>query len=319
MRESLLVNPIKHIAKVLNFARKNKHPRNRSALTYWEEDYPSRVDLGKDKYGGPFSEEEVEDVKTVLRLLPLLLICTAALGLAWTDSGVVSHYTPTHYVIIEYLTKSGQFWLSLGVVTIIPFYHLLVYPCFYRYIPSMLRRMGTGLLLMTVAQCGYAILELVGHSMDHGVRCAFVSVESDNQSLILPLSIAFMLIPKFVSALGRLLLLLTSLEFVVAQTPTHMRAMMIGLWYAGCGLTALLNSQMHYPFSGIPSSFFPSCGFYYFLTKIVVLGSMFLLFLFLSKRYRLRERNIPVNFHMFAENYYDKYIDIESNWRGNWE
>ena len=36
-----ITNPIKHIAKVLNYARKNKYPRNRSALTYWEQDVPS--------------------------------------------------------------------------------------------------------------------------------------------------------------------------------------------------------------------------------------------------------------------------------------
>ena len=34
-----------------------------------------RIDFGKDKFGGPFTEEEVEDVKTVLRLLPLLICC----------------------------------------------------------------------------------------------------------------------------------------------------------------------------------------------------------------------------------------------------
>ena len=63
-----ITNPIKLIVRQLNYARKNKYPRNRSALTYWEEDYPSRLDLGKKKYGGPFSEEEVEDVKIVLRI-----------------------------------------------------------------------------------------------------------------------------------------------------------------------------------------------------------------------------------------------------------
>ena len=52
----LLTNPVKLIFKVLNYARKNKYPRLRSALTYWEESVPSRLDLGKDKYGGPFSE-----------------------------------------------------------------------------------------------------------------------------------------------------------------------------------------------------------------------------------------------------------------------
>ena len=47
-----ITNPVKLIAKVLNYARKNKYPRNRSAFTYWEEDFPSRLDLGKEKYGG---------------------------------------------------------------------------------------------------------------------------------------------------------------------------------------------------------------------------------------------------------------------------
>ena len=31
------------------------------------------MDNGKEKFGGPFTEEEVEDVKTVLRLLPLII------------------------------------------------------------------------------------------------------------------------------------------------------------------------------------------------------------------------------------------------------
>ena len=36
VRKPLLTNPIKHIAKVLNYAMKNEYPRNCSAL-----DYPS--------------------------------------------------------------------------------------------------------------------------------------------------------------------------------------------------------------------------------------------------------------------------------------
>uniref|UniRef100_A0A1X7TES3 Uncharacterized protein n=1 Tax=Amphimedon queenslandica TaxID=400682 RepID=A0A1X7TES3_AMPQE len=34
---------------------------------------PSRLDLGKDKYGGPFTKEEVEDVKTVFCMLSLFI------------------------------------------------------------------------------------------------------------------------------------------------------------------------------------------------------------------------------------------------------
>ena len=60
---------LKTIYQVFKFAAKYKAPLNRSAFTYWEEDIPSRMDLGKSKYGGPFTIEQVEDVKTVLRLL----------------------------------------------------------------------------------------------------------------------------------------------------------------------------------------------------------------------------------------------------------
>ena len=66
-------NPIKQLIQVLNYARKHTVPERHSALTYWEEDYPSRIDLGKFKNGGPFTVEEVEDAKTVLRLITLLL------------------------------------------------------------------------------------------------------------------------------------------------------------------------------------------------------------------------------------------------------
>ena len=112
----------------------------------------------------------------------------------------------------------------------------------------MLRRIGTGLLLLLLVQCSYAIFELVGHSIDNTVHCIFAPVQSQK----MPISIAFMLIPQFVRAFGELLLFLTSLEFVVAQSPTHMRAMMIRLWFAVFGLVRLLNCNMHH-------LFFPHC------------------------------------------------------------
>ena len=65
-------NPLKLIYKVLKYAWKHKFPKNRSAFTYWENDIPSRIDLGKSKYGGPFTTEEVEDTKSFFRILLLL-------------------------------------------------------------------------------------------------------------------------------------------------------------------------------------------------------------------------------------------------------
>ena len=46
-------NPLKLVYQVLKYSWKHKVPEHRSAFTYWEEDIPPRIDLGKSKYGGP--------------------------------------------------------------------------------------------------------------------------------------------------------------------------------------------------------------------------------------------------------------------------
>ncbi len=72
IKEPVKNNPLKQIFQVLKYAIKNKHPHLRSAFTYWEDKPYSRIDLGKSKYGGPFTTEQVECVKYFFRLLLLL-------------------------------------------------------------------------------------------------------------------------------------------------------------------------------------------------------------------------------------------------------
>ena len=69
VKEPVTTNPLKLMYQVVKYAVKNKHPRLRSAFTYWEDKPYSRIDLGKNKYGGPFTIEQVEDVKTCFRIL----------------------------------------------------------------------------------------------------------------------------------------------------------------------------------------------------------------------------------------------------------
>ena len=79
-RTHKVTNPIKLIIQVLNYTRKHSYPERRSAFTYIDEEQPTRMDYGKKKFGGPFTEEEVEDVKTVLRLLPLVICLSVNVG-----------------------------------------------------------------------------------------------------------------------------------------------------------------------------------------------------------------------------------------------
>ena len=110
-----VTNPIKLIIQVLNYTRKHSYPERRSALTYNDEEQPKRMDYGKTKFGGPFNEEEVEDVKTILRLIPLVVtisLCVGALSYSpvkvFKPGGTVNNVinTALKKLAISYTTDS---------------------------------------------------------------------------------------------------------------------------------------------------------------------------------------------------------------------
>ena len=115
--EPVSQNPLKSIYSVLKYAATHKHPARRSALTYWEEDIPSRIDLGKSKYGGPFTTEQVEDVKTFFRLLVVsigvsvllypLYLCDSSLNMFashFQQKGKLSHSKDCYNVLLGFFT-----------------------------------------------------------------------------------------------------------------------------------------------------------------------------------------------------------------------
>ena len=69
-------NPIKLIFQVLNYTRKNRYPRLRSALTYIDEEHPSRIDFGKHKVWGTIHRRmrwRMSRQYNYYRLTPLLV------------------------------------------------------------------------------------------------------------------------------------------------------------------------------------------------------------------------------------------------------
>ena len=59
---------------LVKFAKDHSNPIRRSAFTYCENELPSRLDLGKEKYGGPFTTEQVENVKAFLGIVATCII-----------------------------------------------------------------------------------------------------------------------------------------------------------------------------------------------------------------------------------------------------
>ena len=66
-------SPYKLVYRVTKFACQHKTPLRRSAFTYCEDELPKGLNLGKEKYGGPFTTEQVEDVKAFYGILKVLL------------------------------------------------------------------------------------------------------------------------------------------------------------------------------------------------------------------------------------------------------
>ena len=65
-------NPYKTVYDIMKFAKSHKYPLQRSAFTHCDNKIPSRLDFAKERFGGPFTTEQVENVKTFFRMLVIL-------------------------------------------------------------------------------------------------------------------------------------------------------------------------------------------------------------------------------------------------------
>ena len=293
-----IVNPVKLIAKVLNYARKNKYPRNRSTLTYWEENYPSRVDLGKDKYGGPFTEEQVENVKVVMRLTPLFI---SIVGLACAENiKWISFYKSNEELsfIDCFMFKNGLHALIASLLILL--YQLIIHPCFPNYIPSMLKRIGVGLIFSLFTTI-YSVIILT--SKDH-LHFEITSYK-------------FTVVSEVLYGISYALILSTSLEFTIAQCPYEMRGLLVGLWYSARGVGYIITMNSKYLFKC--ESKMTCQNVYYFIVKSVLVLIILIVFIILAKCYKLRVRENEVNVYLIAEEHYERYMDQEVEYNNNME
>lgn len=295
-------NPLKVISKVVNYARKNKFPANRSALTYWQNRHPSRIDLGKRKYGGPFNEEVVEDVKTFFYILPIIFSMTIG-------------YLPMDYHELNVSIDNETFYQCLISSTytinyIINIVFIPLYICCSSYAigchrVSMLRKIGLGIFLIGLSKVGYILIEVFRHDIKNEFNFNSTITNLTTYSNVY----YFCIVPDVVRGFGSLLTFPAGLEFVFAQSPYSMRGFLIGLWYSCCGVYAGIGRQFsealtHYwlqkSFSGIPVLLMFNLG-------IIVIG--LLVYAILSNRYKLRIRQDVYNGYAVVEDYYINEFD----------
>ena len=309
-------NPIKLIWQVLRFASKHKYPVSRSALTYWEDEIPSRINLGKDKYGGPFTNEQVEDVKTFLRMILLAIPCIMAatsgflteynfvfspsekwsfntlMDFNYSQTSPMGSNTCAQSLYAAFLANINV-WICLLVLVS----ELVVYPLFSRWIPSMLKRVGLAFFLIIPLSIILLVMNIV----------AFATNSFTVQRLPLYCTITA------IAALQYYLMISSFLQFICAQSPQSMKGFMIGSMWVITVIIVVVSYFIYYAWS--LKCIGPGCGTGYF--SLVTLLSMagFVVYCVVAKRYRLRERDDCPNNQAIVEEVFARRLANERKLR----
>ena len=305
-------NPFKNIYKVLKYSWKHKVPERRSAFTYWEEDIPRRIDLGKNKYGGPFTNEEVEDTKTFLRILPLLL-CLFGYHLAGDGYSAPIQLQRTScpsLPVLLLIVYNPQHLTALVTVVGIPLYRLVII----KVIPKvktvrMLTKMWLGLYLSLLQVVLYIII-VVNHDTSHWsqhnnylpTRDCLINQVGTSIPFPVDNTYLWLIIPQLINSVSFLLVSMTAFEFICAQAPRTTQGLLIGIWYA--------TFSIKYLVVGILDNFIFERRSWLICEgmKVFLILVSLVLFSYVSRRYRYRERDEIVNVQGMIEAIYERRL-----------
>ena len=316
------LNPFKNIYRVLKYVWKHKVPKHRSAFTYWEEDIPPRIDLGKDKYGGPFTTEEVEDTKTFLHILPLLL-CLFGYQLAGDGYSAPEQLLRTScpsLPVLLLIIANPLHMSALVTVVGIPLYRLVIK----KLLPAcekvlMLTRMWIGLYLSLLQVVLYVIITVYYNSqfqLEHYKNINSYSltflcfVQNDHDSFVDPVDNTYLwfIIPQLLNGLSSLLVSMTVFEFICAQAPRSTQGLLIGLWYATFSIRYLVVGVLDNLITE-KRSWLICEGVKGFLILVSLV-----LFSCVSRHYRYRQRDEIVNVQGMIEDIHERWLDQEEEY-----
>ena len=333
-RDRVKYNPYKMIFKVLNFARKNKYPVGPvSAFARCYNYRPSRLDYAKERYGGPFTTSDVEDVKAFKNVFLVLL----ALGPVFTLE------TPTSLLFSEFSLHIGngfsfgnetcqhkynvETFSYLVTLTAFPIYIWVIYSIFRSKPVKIFHRLMAGILLYIFTMVSMLAIDLAGHVTlytQNQTQPVCMFAHQENQTLNIHWGVVF--VPAIAKGLSSDIVIATSLEFISAQSPHTMQGVLVGSAFALQGIFRTIGGLFLIPFAlkNIWKNLeqhppVVSCGFGYYLVCITVAVIGFISFIVAVKRYKYRRRDeepysqacVEEIFARRIEGYRNHYKDYE--------
>ena len=300
-------NTVSHIYQVVKYAIKHKRPVQRSAMTYWEEEIPRGMDLGKRKYGGPFTSEKVEDVKTFFRLSFLFLIALfyftsfnlSKYSLHFVDlqTAVYNHSFIFVDIFDNFCTESIMYnvfgnyllWILIGIVV----YEAIKKTLLHYKISDVRWRLKFGIVVTFLAFSVIAIiLGIERYSTETYVIYYFWLIAG----LCVPIGIT------------TAITFTAGLEFLIAQIPYAMRNFFINVGYNSNFIALHVSRYIYILFNSQCKS--RNCPTIYSLASLSVNFVAMLLFWIAITQYRMRSRGQEDEHQQrWVEEVYDRYLE----------
>ena len=163
----------------------------------------------------------------------------------------------------------------------------------------MVRRIGIGICLIVSSHIFELVIyfTLSHHNITNGTNATFVNGESE----AFPLTEMSYLVryPSIVIA-GAI-----TMEFCMAQAPCQVRGLVSAVFLLTSGIFVALYVLLHH---------YILIRWIFYSVRCVVTLVLFVIFLFVSKWYKLRKRDDVIPYHMFAEDQFESNYRQETNW-----
>ena len=329
------INPYKTVFKVIKFAKKHKYPLQRSAFTYGDNYLPSRIDFAKQRYGGPFTTEQVENVKTFLRIVivllsvgPLFTLEVPAAYFVFPMFGFHMLHHPKHlgkkYCTGEYLLLgSGNLMNILSTLVVYPVFIWVTVGGFCKRIRGFFSRIFIGAILCLMGVTSMVIVDVVGHVLQSGTtisnhtQCMFQVYRTNFTTVIYPslnMHWSVLIPPSIFLGFGPILIMTASLEFISAQSPQPMKGFLIGIFLRNprsFPVPSFFSYSLKHPWDSgklLENPPVTNCGFVYFLFTVVLGVIGLILFSIAAKKYKYRKRDEGLFRQQDVEDVYERYL-----------
>ena len=313
--ESIGGNPYRLMYNVIYFAIRHKKPIRRSAFTYCEDEHLSRLDFGKRRYGGPYTTEQVENVKVALNMFKVLL----SLGPIFLLEGAAissflnrNLHNRTYYKVsnpLPILLINYGLLLPLSTILCIPLYQCVIKPLLSKYTPNMFKRMGISLGVLTASFLVYLICDTLAYNSNNNHGYPFNLCWKNmsyvfNKSFVSLPSMYISVLQQILLSLCQMLLYISAYEFICCQSPQNMKGLLFGLLYALRAFYQCVAAITIYLFISQWNSEIMSCrsGFYIFNISSGTISLIF--YITVARKFKYRKRDDICNVYKFAEDYY---------------